>query len=207
MTIYKRLPKPILSALYGSSGGLVGAGLIGEPSWKLLGGELAGRALGAALVGCFISLLVALTEPVFRQAWFVVHYCGRESRSVTLGVEPVSFGSEARRCTVASPGAPQVAYTYWFRDGKVMWNAVANRQTEDVPMGSQHAVGGVQVSVHGGGAGAAAPAPDPVTKPPLPLLPPRPPAPVACKPPHSSASPKPAPSPVIVRSPPPSPRA
>lgn len=141
MTIYKRLPKPILSALYGSSGGLVGAGLIGEPSWELLGGELAGRALGAALVGCFISLLVALTEPVFRQAWFVVHYCGRESRSVTLGVEPVSFGSEARRCTVSSPGAPQVAYTYWFRDGKVMWNAVANRQTEDVPMGSQHAVG------------------------------------------------------------------
>jgi hypothetical protein len=147
------------------------------------GGDLPGRVLGAGLVGCFIGLLVALTELVFRQAWLEVHYGARESRSVTLGVEPVSLGSDARRCTVYAPGAPQVAFTYWFRDGKVMRSAVATGQTEEVPMGSRHAVGAVQVSVHGGRAGGAAPASGPVTKPPPPPPPPRPPAPVVRKPP------------------------
>jgi hypothetical protein len=154
------------------------------------GGDLAGRVLGAALVGCFIGLLVALTELVFRQAWLEVHYGARESRSVTLGVEPVSLGSDARRCTVYAPGAPQVAYTYCFRDGKVMRSTVATGQTEEVPMGSRHAVGSVQVSVHGGRAGAVAPAPGPVAKPPPP---PRPPAPVVRKPPPPPRPPSPPP--------------
>ncbi len=157
------------------------------------GGDLAGRVFGAALVGCFIGLLVALTELVFRQAWLEVHYGARESRSVTLGVEPVSLGSDARRCTVYAPGAPQVAYTYWFRDGKVMRSSVATGQTEEVPMGGRHAVGGVQVSVHGGRAGAVAPAPGPVTKPPPPPPPPRPPAPVVRKPPPPPRPPSPPP--------------
>jgi hypothetical protein len=112
---------------------------------------------------------------------------------VTLGVEPVSLGSDARRCTVYAPGAPQVAYTYCFRDGKVMRSNVATGQTEEIPMGGRHAVGGVQVSVHGGRAGAVASASGPVTKPPPPPPPPRPPAPVVRKPPPPPRPPSPPP--------------
>ena len=66
----------------------------------LPGGDAAGRVLGAVLLGLALGLMLALAERIARAAWLEVQYGGGESRTVNLGVEPVSIGSDSRASTI-----------------------------------------------------------------------------------------------------------
>ena len=177
-----RIDKGLLG---GAAGGAAGAiGFLGAQSLLngLPGGDVLGRLVGALILGFFIGLMVAWIERAFRRLWLEVGYGGREVRTVTLGAEPVSIGSNAPRCTIYVRNAPEVAYRYWVAQGKVICEDVATRLTRVMTIGEKQLIGGAEVVVKSGKAAATLkrivvpPIPGPPTskgtnsKPPSPLV-------------------------------------
>ena len=86
---------PNLNPWRGSLGGLVG-GLLGGGlfiGFSLLLGNVAGRFFGITAIGFWIGLMIMLFEAAFRQAWLVVRWTPTESKTMTLGSEPITLGS------------------------------------------------------------------------------------------------------------------
>lgn len=74
----------------GSLGGLLGAlGFL----WAATSfTDVAGRLIGAAILGFFIGLMIALIEQLSRKAWLVVHWGTSEQTKISLGTEPIILG-------------------------------------------------------------------------------------------------------------------
>lgn len=148
---------PNLKLKGGLAGGLVG-GLIGAVGFLLVGlaiGETGGRLLGAVAVGFCIGIMIALAEALFREAWLEIQYGPRESRTVSLGREPVSIGGNPERCTVLARGAAAVALRYTLREGRIVCEDVPAARTADVLPGDRRTVGNLTVVVCAAGAQAA----------------------------------------------------
>lgn len=138
-----------LSARRAWKGGAVG-GTIGSIAFLYATstlGETYGRLLGASILGLAIGLLIAFVEVVFREAWLDVHYGPRESRTVNLGLEPVSVGSDSKRCTVFVPGAPPVAYSFRVHQGKIECQDAVSGQSGPVSPGDTKIIGSTKVVV------------------------------------------------------------
>jgi Ca-activated chloride channel family protein len=110
--------KPIRGLAGGALGGAIGA--IGFLLIGLLLGDAAGRLVGAAIVGFFIGAMIALLEVVLREAWLEVEYGPTEIRTVSLGRQPVTLGSDSSQCTVYLAGVAPVALRCSLEDGKVL---------------------------------------------------------------------------------------
>ncbi len=191
-----------LAAAGGAVGGLIGAIVFMIAS--TIFGDFLGRLLGAFLLGFGIGAMVALVEMAFRKAWLEVRYGPREVISVNLGPEPVRVGGDGKACTVWARGAIPVAYRFWIRDGKVVCEDAANKETREVGNATNYHVGSIEVIVHTGQEEAKVlPAPPPLEAPaPKPaalpsnsreLRSPTPPPPLSER--------KPAPAPASVREP------
>lgn len=202
--------KAALAGLIGGGLGAIGY-LIASPI-----ADWVGRAMGAAVLGFAIGLMVALVEVAFRRAWLEVRFGGGETISVNLGPEPVKVGDD-RGCTVWARGAPAVALRYWIREGCVVCDDRALGGSERmVGEGDQKQAGPVSVTVRTG-AGVYSPSPSAppvihVTPRPMPVPPPRPvpvpPPPVPVPVMKAPVSPPPAPprpAPPKIVSPPPAP--
>jgi hypothetical protein len=121
-------------------------------------GDVAGRLVGAGLLGFSIGLMVAWAEQLFRRAWLEIRN-GPELRTVNLGPEPVSLGSDARLCTVYARGTAPVAFRYWLDHGQVLCEDVAQKQRRELRPGEELHVGPLAVKVCTGvSTTAAAPA-------------------------------------------------
>src|SRR5579871_670298 len=114
-----RIPNlPRLKAVLGGSiGGAIGGGLF--ICMSSLASQILGRLFGIASIGFSIGLMLGVVETVFRKAWLELQYGPREIKTVLLGREPVTLGSDATRCTAYAPGAEAVACTFIFREGQV----------------------------------------------------------------------------------------
>ena len=77
----------------GSIGGAMGA--IGFLSVSQAFGDIAGRLLGAAIIGFFIGLMIALLEQLSREAWLVIHWNTKEQTKISLGTRPIFLGTSA----------------------------------------------------------------------------------------------------------------
>lgn len=93
MSIFVPNLKPRRALVGGAIGGLLGA-------WGFLGaaaglGDLIGRLCGAAILGFFIGLMIALMEQLSRSAWLVVHWGKSEQTQISLGSQPILLGSSA----------------------------------------------------------------------------------------------------------------
>ena len=140
---------PNLRLLRGLAGGAVG-GVAGALGFLLLGlvvGDAIGRLLGAAIVGFCIGIMLALIEAVLREAWLEIQYGPHESRTVSLGRQPVTIGSNPETCTVLARGAAAVALRYTLQDGRVVCEDVPSGQTLDVPPGDHRTAGNLTVVV------------------------------------------------------------
>ncbi|WP_245602838.1 vWA domain-containing protein [Gloeothece verrucosa] len=75
----------------GGMGGIAGAGgfLVATDYF----GEIPARLIGAAILGFFIGLMIALIEQISSQARLIVHWSPKEQTSITLGEQPVILGS------------------------------------------------------------------------------------------------------------------
>jgi MFS family permease len=139
------------AAVAGTIGGLLGAMAFVAVSPSA--GGLAGRFVGAFILGLLIGLMIALVEQWTREAWLEVRYGPRETRTVSLGAQPVSVGSAAG-CTIYAAGAPPVAARYTLTGGQVRYEDVAAGQSRPVRPGARQQVGALTLTVCG-----AAPAP------------------------------------------------
>jgi len=70
-----------------------GAGALGFLFAAGAFGDIAGRLVGAAILGFFIGLMIALIEALSREAWLIVHWTPKEQTKIALGATPVVLGS------------------------------------------------------------------------------------------------------------------
>jgi len=140
---------PNLKLLRGLAGGAIG-GIVGAIGFLLIGlavGDVIGRLLGAAIVGFCIGVMIALMEAVLREAWLEIQYGPRESRTVSLGSQPVTIGSNPEACMVLARGAAAVALRYTLQNGRVVCEDIPSDLTLDVSPGDHRTVGNVTVVV------------------------------------------------------------
>ncbi|MCX6925503.1 MAG: VWA domain-containing protein, partial [Verrucomicrobia bacterium] len=101
-----------IGGLVGSLGFLAGAGVVAD---------VAGRLLGAGLLGFFIGLMIALAERLVREACLLVHWGPKETTTVNLGARTIILGSspEAHIYLPKEKGFPPVTGLVSFNGGKV----------------------------------------------------------------------------------------
>ena len=97
---------PNLGPLRGSVGGAIG-GFLGVLLYLVLASTLGNgvaRLAGATALGFCVGLMIGVSEMVFRKAWLKIQFGPRETRTVTLGSEPITIGSQSG-CSVLVHGA------------------------------------------------------------------------------------------------------
>lgn len=141
----------------------VAGGLCGGLAFVLLDGLLpnspVARLVAAGALGASIGLAVAIVEAVCREYWLEIGYGKGESRTVTLGREPVSIGSDEKTVTVYARNAAAQAFRYRVADGSVRCEDCATGRVETVPVGDARTAGVVTITVRGGSRAAAGTAP------------------------------------------------
>jgi hypothetical protein len=133
----------------------VGAGLIGG----LLGGVLevidthAGAGLLSLLscstIGFLIALMIVVGDTLFREAWLEIQYGPRESRTVSLGRDPVCIGSSSTECAVYVRGVSPVARRYELVDRHVVITDVDSGRKTRPEIDEAQTIGNVTVIVRG----------------------------------------------------------
>lgn len=142
---------PNLGFLRGLGGGLVG-GLLGGGLFILISyiaSDIFGRYVGCAAIGFLIAFMIVISESLFREAWLGIQYGPKETRTVSLGSQPVMFGSDAARCTIFVRGLTPVAYSFTLRDKKIEFKDFANGRTSFLKAGSTQKIGTLVVAVNG----------------------------------------------------------
>src|SRR5207249_8576000 len=127
------------AAVAGGLGALVGVG--GFLALTHFAGEIAGRVAGATILGFAIGCMVAIAEVAFREVWLEIRYGPKEVRTVSLGREPISLGSDQSACTVYAANAAPVAYRYWLKDNAIFCEDVPAKRTSNVVPGDSKQVG------------------------------------------------------------------
>lgn len=159
------------ATLGGVGGGLAAA--VGFLVTASMAGDLAGRFLGASLLGFCIGVMIALVEAATRDWFLEVRYGLREIIRVSLGDTPVTVGGDRRACTVLAPTSHRpLAYKYWVVDNAVHLLDFATERVTTVGAGDERTVGTATLTVRsgtagpGGSAGPRPPAPAPPPPPP-----------------------------------------
>ena len=139
--------KPVYASLGGSIGGVVGA--LGFILMAQAFGDVAGRIFGAGFIGLSLGCAIALVEAVFREAWLDVIYGRNEIRTVTLGRESVSFGSDSKACTIYIANVEPIAGRFRLEKGQILYEEVPTGQLQRLTPGVKKHFGRVEVLVRG----------------------------------------------------------
>ena len=99
------------------------------------------------LLGSALGLTLALAERIARKAWLEICYGGGEIRTVNLGPQAVSIGSDMRAATVYARGLPPVAYRYSFEAGKVTRQDAATNELTELRPDEPQSIGAVTVTL------------------------------------------------------------
>jgi hypothetical protein len=149
---------PNLGHLRGTMGGLAG-GLLGGILFIAVAfgfrDDLPARVVGTFAIGFMIGLMIVLAEALFREAWLRIDYGPRETRTVSLGPEPISLGSDASACTVYIAGIAAKACSFRLERGQIILEDHAQQSRSTVAPGATWTFGRATVSVHGAAGGAA----------------------------------------------------
>jgi clan AA aspartic protease (TIGR02281 family) len=142
---------PNLTALRGFAGGLAGglAGGIVFIGISVSGSQTFGRLFGTAIIGFAIGLMIMLADALFRKAWIEVRYGPRETRTLTLGAEPLRVGGDAAHCAIYVKDAPAMACAYRFEQGRVLCDDRINNRNGPVPFGVPMVIGSITVTPYG----------------------------------------------------------
>ncbi|NEQ41600.1 MAG: VWA domain-containing protein [Okeania sp. SIO3I5] len=149
-------------------GGAVG-GVLGAIAFLFIAttfGDLAGRLIGAAILGFCIGIMIVITEVLFRKAWLEISYGPKEIKTVNLGKEIVTVGSNPELCIVYVPETPSVALKFQLAQGNIFCENVETGNKQSVQPGYQIDVGRAKVTVCGAQATTST-LPSSTTMPPL----------------------------------------
>lgn len=131
--------------------GLVGGGLGALAFLVALAqsGEVAGRLVGAAILGLTIGLVVALVERLAREAALIVHWHENERTVINLGAKPVILGSssEAHLYLPKHKGFPPVTAIVTFRDGRVQMENKLSNSTHTLAGGNKLQIGELWIEI------------------------------------------------------------
>jgi Ca-activated chloride channel family protein len=132
-------------------GGGIGGGVGVLGFWLAAGvfGDLTGRLLGAAILGFFIGLMIALVEELAREGWLIVHWGPKEKSAIGLGAQPVVLGSsdQAHIYLPQEQGFSDVTATICLQGGKIEFNNKMNGQQQILKNGSKLQIGNLTIEV------------------------------------------------------------
>jgi len=139
--------KPDRARIGGGVGGAIGA--LGFLWAAGAFGDIAGRLLGAAILGFFIGLMIALIEQLAREAWLAVHWGPKEESTIALGPQPVILGSsdQAHIYLPKSQGFPGVAATVCLTGGRIEFDNKMNGQQQTLQNGNKLQIGSLTIEV------------------------------------------------------------
>jgi hypothetical protein len=142
---------PNLTRMRGFAGGF-GGGLVGGVVFvglAFIGSQIIGRLSGIAIIGFAIGLMIMLADAFFRKAWIEVRYGPRETRTLTLGPEPLCIGSDGARCAIYIEDVPAMACVFSFEQGRVVCDDKINNRNGPVPFGVPMVIGNITVTPFG----------------------------------------------------------
>ncbi len=155
---------PNLGALRGTGGGGVG-GVLGGCLFILFAYNLsgtAGRLAGCAAIGFWIGIMLVVAETLFNKAWLVISYDNGANRTLTLGSEPVTFGSDENLSIICIPNVSPLAMRFQLEAGQIVCENVDSGAVSYLRSGDQKKIGNCTITV----GNSDLPAPTPANIPP-----------------------------------------
>ena len=104
--------------LGGGLGGAIGA--IGFLFFKSSVNEWSGRAIGTAILGFLIGLMIAWAETLSREAWIVAQWTPTEKKPFSLGERPIMIGSSGKADICLSQSYPPVVAEIYIKAGQIV---------------------------------------------------------------------------------------
>nr|WP_228056239.1 hypothetical protein [Microcoleus sp. LEGE 07076] len=143
----KRIPN--LGMLRGAGGGAVG-GVLGGCLFILFAYSLsgtAGRLAGCAAIGFWIGIMLVVAETLFNKAWLVISYDTGANRTLTIGAEPVTFGSDENLSIICIPDVSPLAMRFQLEAGQIVCENVDSGAVSYLRSGDQKRIGNCTVTV------------------------------------------------------------
>jgi hypothetical protein len=140
---------PKRAALAGFVGGTIG----GTIYVLMMGIPSLGGLIGIVVLGLAIGLTISYIEEALREAWLTIMWGRNETTTVSLGLNPVSFGS-SREADVFLPrrpsdqNAPPIRAIFMIENGKVVIDNHLTGTRQQLPHGSQVDLGSVRIMVN-----------------------------------------------------------
>lgn len=147
LALSKRIPN--LGMLRGTGGGAAG-GVLGGCLFILFAYNLsgtAGRLAGCAAIGFAIGMMLIVAETLFNKAWLVISYDNGTNRTLTLGAEPVTFGSDENLSIVCIPNVSPLAIRFQLEGNQIACENVDNGTVSYLRSGDQKRIGNCTVTV------------------------------------------------------------
>ncbi|MCW6049669.1 hypothetical protein K4039_06130 [Lyngbya sp. CCAP 1446/10] len=143
----KRIPN--LGALRGLGGGGVG-GVLGGCLFILFAYSLsgtAGRLVGCSAIGFWIGIMLVVAETLFNKAWLVISYDSGANRTLTIGAEPVTFGSDENLSIIYIPDVSPLAMRFQLEAGQIVCENVDSGAVSYLRSGDQKRIGNCTITV------------------------------------------------------------
>ncbi|MEG3878596.1 hypothetical protein QT972_14545 [Microcoleus sp. herbarium7] len=143
----KRIPN--LGMLRGTLGGGVG-GVLGGCLFILFAYTLsgtAGRLAGCAAIGFWIGIMLVVAETLFNKAWLVISYDNGTNRTLTVGAEPVTFGSDENLSIICIPDVAPLAVRFQLEAGQIVCENVETGAVSYLRSGDQKRIGNCTITV------------------------------------------------------------
>ncbi len=143
----KRIPN--LGALRGLGGGGVG-GVLGGCLFILFAYSLsgtAGRLAGCSAIGFWIGIMLVVAETLFNKAWLVISYDTGGNRTLTIGAEPVTFGSDENKSIICIPDVSPLAMRFKLTAGQIVCENFDSGAVSYLRSGDQKRIGNCTITV------------------------------------------------------------
>ena len=140
---------PNLGGLRGMGGGGVG-GVLGGCLFILFAYNLsgtAGRLAGCAALGFWIGIMLVVAETLFNKAWLVISYDTGANRTLTLGSEPITFGSDENLSIICIPNVSPLAMRFQLEAGQIVCENVDSGAVSYLRSGDQKKIGNCTITV------------------------------------------------------------
>ena len=143
----KRIPN--LGMLRGAGGGGVG-GVLGGCLFILFAYTLsgtAGRLAGCAAIGFWIGIMLVVAETLFNKAWLVISYDTGVNRTLTIGAEAVTFGSDDNLSIICIPNVSPLAMRFQLEAGQIVCENFDSGSVSYLRSGDQKRIGNCTITV------------------------------------------------------------
>lgn len=140
---------PSLDRMRGLLGGTMG-GVLGGIIFILLSYTLSdtfGRLFGCAAIGFCIGLMLIVVDTLFSKAWLVIDYDDGSTRTLNIGREPITVGSDEALSIVSIRNAPPVALRFTLEQGQIIGEDIAAGTKTNLRPGYTKRVGNCTITV------------------------------------------------------------